>query len=174
MALRLPPANFSYRFAVKHTNHYYVLNITNLAVDSTHAHDLSLNRFLNEPELLTALSRILMVDGELHEKERQHITGLAERRGVPESRLKTIFATATSNDIPINVPQDRQQANAFMDHLLRAALVDGTVTRSEQDLLLQAGSQIGWSAADLKIALGRTRSELFQQAKKIIRERRRE
>jgi len=133
---------------------------------------LETDRFLNEPELLTALARILAVDGELHEKERQHITGLAERRGVPKSRLKTIFATASSNEIPITVPQDRQQANAFMEHLLRAALVDGKVTRSEQDLLLQAGSQIGWSAADLKIALGRTRSELFQQAKKIIRERR--
>ena len=134
---------------------------------------LEADRFLNEPELLTALARILTVDGELHEKEQQHIIALAESRGVPKSRLKTIFATATSNDIPITVPQDRQQANAFMDHLLRAALVDGKVTRSEQALLLQAGSQIGWSAADLKIALGRTRTELFQQAKKIIRERRR-
>jgi predicted RNA-binding Zn-ribbon protein involved in translation (DUF1610 family)/uncharacterized tellurite resistance protein B-like protein len=134
---------------------------------------LEADRLLNEPELLTALARILTVDGELHEKERQHIMALAESRGVSKSRLKTIFATATSNDIPITVPQDRQQANAFMDHLLRAALVDGKVTRSEQDLLLQAGSQIGWSAADLKIALGRTRTELFQQAKKIIREHRR-
>ncbi len=32
VALRLPPANFSNRFAVKHTNHYYVHNITNLVV----------------------------------------------------------------------------------------------------------------------------------------------
>ncbi len=47
VALRLPPANFSNRFAVKHTNHNYVHNITNLAVDSTRAHDLSLNRFLS-------------------------------------------------------------------------------------------------------------------------------
>ncbi|MCA9010102.1 MAG: TIM44-like domain-containing protein [Planctomycetaceae bacterium] len=135
---------------------------------------LETDRFLNEPELLTALARILTVDGELHEKERQHINALAERRGVPESRLKTIFATAASNEIPITVPEDRQQANSFMEHLLRAALVDGKVTRSEQDLLLQAGSQIGWTAADLKIALGRTRTDLYQQAKKIIRQRRRE
>jgi len=44
VALRLPPANFSNRFAVKHTNHNYVHNITNLAVNSTRAHDLSMNR----------------------------------------------------------------------------------------------------------------------------------
>ena len=131
------------------------------------------DRFLNEPELLTALSRILTVDGELHDKERDHIINLAESRGVSKDRLKTIFATATSKDIPISVPQNLQQANVFMDHLLRAALVDGKVTRSEQKLLLQAGQQVGWSAADLKIALARIRKELYQQAKTIIRDRRR-
>jgi uncharacterized tellurite resistance protein B-like protein/predicted RNA-binding Zn-ribbon protein involved in translation (DUF1610 family) len=131
---------------------------------------LEADRFLNEPELLTALSRILTVDGELHKKERQHIIDLAERRGVPKERLKAIFATATSQDIPITLPQNRVQANVFMDHLLRAALVDGKVTRSEERLLLQASEQIGWTSADLKIALARVRRELFQQAKSIIRE----
>ncbi|MCP4510829.1 MAG: TerB family tellurite resistance protein, partial [Fuerstiella sp.] len=134
---------------------------------------LESDRFLNEPELLTALSRILTVDGELHDKERRHIIDLAQSRGVPKERLKTIFATATSKDISITVPQNLQQANVFMDHLLRAALVDGKVTRSEHELLLKAGQQIGWSAADLKIALSRIRKELYQQAKTIIRERRR-
>lgn len=134
---------------------------------------LEADRFLNEPELLTALSRILTVDGELHKKERQHIIDLAETRGVPKDRLKTIFATATSQEIPITLPQNRVQANAFMDHLLRAALVDGKVTRSEKALLVRTGEQIGWTSADLNIALARVRKELFQQAKTIIRERRR-
>ena len=43
VALRLPPANFSNRFAVKQTNHNYVHNITNLDIDGTRAHELSLN-----------------------------------------------------------------------------------------------------------------------------------
>ena len=51
VALRLPPANFSNRFAVMHTNYNYVHNITNLAIDSTRAHDLSLN-----PDSLCVLS----------------------------------------------------------------------------------------------------------------------
>jgi hypothetical protein len=130
------------------------------------------DRSLNDPELLTALCRILTVDGELHDKERKHIIDLAQSRGVPKDRLKTIFATATSKDIPITVPQNLQQANVFMDHLLHAALVDGKVTRSEHQLLLQAGRQIGWSAADLKIARARIRKELYQQAKKIVHDQR--
>jgi uncharacterized tellurite resistance protein B-like protein len=134
---------------------------------------LETDRFLNEPELLPALARILTVDGELHAKEREHIINLAESRGVSKARLKTIFATAKSQDIPINVPRNRQQANVFMDHLLRAALVDGKVTRGERDLLINAGNQIGWTAADLKMAHARIRKELYQQAKTIIRQRRR-
>ena len=134
---------------------------------------LESDRFLNEPELLTALSRILTIDGELHEKERNHIIELAHRRGVSKERLNTIFASATSKDTSITVPQNLQQANLFMDHLLRAALVDGKVTRAEKELLMQAGRQIGWSAADLKIGLARNRKELYQQAKKVIRDHRR-
>jgi hypothetical protein len=130
------------------------------------------DRSLNNPELLTALARILTIDGELHDKERKHIVDLAQGRGVSNSRLKTIFATATSKDNPINIPQNLKQANDFMDHLLRAALVDGKITRSEHKLLIQAGQQIGWSAADLKIALARIRKELYQNAKKIIRDQR--
>lgn len=136
------------------------------------ANQLQGNRSLNDPELLTALSRILTVDGELHDKERKHIIDLAASRGVPNDRLKTIFATATSKDIPITLPQNLQQANVFMDHLLHAAMVDGKITRSEHKLLLQTAQQIGWSAADLKIALARIRKELYQQAKKIIRDQR--
>ncbi|MCR9197255.1 MAG: TIM44-like domain-containing protein [Planctomycetaceae bacterium] len=134
---------------------------------------LEADRFLNEPELLTALSRILAVDGELHEKERAHIVAMAESRGVDKQRLKTIFNTASADDVPIQLPQDRGQADLFMDHLLRAALVDGKVTRSEYDLLLKTSEQLGWTKVDLKMAIAKNRRELFQQARQIIRNRRR-
>ena len=44
MALCLPPANFSNRFAVKHTIHNDVLHITTLAIDITRALNLSVNK----------------------------------------------------------------------------------------------------------------------------------
>lgn len=134
---------------------------------------LEADGFQYEPELLAALARVLMIDGELHEKERQHITELAKRHGIRDERLKTILATATSKDVTINVPQSREQGKMFMDHLLCAALIDGKVKRVEYELLLQVGQQIGWSAADVKLGLARVRLELYQQARKIIRNRRR-
>ena len=134
---------------------------------------LETDRFLNEPELLAALARVLMVDGQLHENERRYITELAESRGVQTNRLETILATATSEEIPINVPKNLEQSKMFMNHLLRATLIDGRIKRVEYELLRQAGQQIGWSAADVKLGIVKIRTELYQQAKKIIRDRRR-
>jgi uncharacterized tellurite resistance protein B-like protein len=134
---------------------------------------LEADRLIYEPELLTALTRVLMVDGELHENERRYITELAESRGIPTPRMMMIMATATSNDVPIDVPQNREQSKTFMDHLLRATLIDGKIKRTEYALLQQAGQQIGWSTADLKLGIVRIRTELYQQAKKSIRNRRR-
>jgi len=134
---------------------------------------LEADRLLHEPELLVALARILMIDGELHENERRYITELAESRGIPTPRMMMILATAASEEDPIDVPQDLAQGRVFMDHLLRATLVDGRIKRAEFKLLQQAGQQIGWSAADLKLGIVRIRSELYQAAKKSIRDRRR-
>lgn len=131
------------------------------------------DRLQNEPELLAALVKILTIDGQLHEKERAHIIRLAESRGVPKNRLKSIFETAVADDTDVAVPTDPVQGQLFMDHLLRAALVDGKVSRSEFDLLVKAGLQIGWSPADVKMGLARIRKELYQQAKSIVRHRRR-
>ena len=55
-----------------------------------------------------------------------------------------------------------------MDQLIRAALIDGRITRQEQQILLQVSTKLNWSKADLKIAVARNRSALFKQSKAII------
>ena len=108
-------------------------------------------------------------DGELHAKEKHYLTDLAKRRGVPSDRLKQIFSTAVADEQPLQLPQGREQANAFMDHLIRAALIDGRITRHEQKLLLQVCQPLEWEQADLKYAIARNRNKLYQQAKTILR-----
>ena len=57
-----------------------------------------------------------------------------------------------------------------MDQLIRAALIDGRITRQEQQILLQVSMQFKWSKADLKYAIARNRTALFKQSKAIIRD----
>lgn len=130
---------------------------------------LETDRFLNEPELLTALTRMVVVDGELHQKEREYLTDLATRRGVSRERLKQIFATAVDSQQPIQLPAGREQGIVFMDHLIRAALIDGRITSHELQLLRQVSQQLNWADADLKHAVARNRSKLYRQAKAVIK-----
>jgi hypothetical protein len=128
------------------------------------------DRLLSAPELLTALTRMIVSDGKLHKRERKYLTGLAKRRGVSMDRLKQIFAAATDGQQAIQLPQGRRQAMVFMDHLIYAALMDARITSHELQLLYRAGEQMNWAQADLKHAIARNRNKLYKQAKAVIRE----
>lgn len=129
------------------------------------------DRLLNEPELLAGLARMVAVDGELHATEKEYLTDLARRRGVSTDRLKQIFSTAVADDQPVQLPDGPEQTRLFMDHLIRAALIDGRITRHEEQLLWQVGRQLNWEKADLKYAIARNRTKLYQQAKTVLRRR---
>lgn len=129
------------------------------------------DRFLNEPELLAALAKMVASDGELDDKEKEYITDLAKRRGVPMDRLKQIFSAAIADDQPIQLPEAGDQARVFMDHLIRAALIDGRITGHEEQLLQRVSQQLKWAPADLKYAIARNRNKLYQQAKIILKTR---
>jgi hypothetical protein len=126
------------------------------------------SRLLNEPELFAALVRMVVSDGELHDKERKYLTDFGTRRGISKDRLKQIFASAVDSQQPIQVPEGKQGV-LFMEHLIRAALLDGQITSHEKELLLQVSGQLNWAPADLKHAIQRARSDLFRQAKAVIR-----
>ena len=129
---------------------------------------LETDRLVNEPELLQSLARMVAADGQLHDKEREWLARFAQRRGVAGERFDEIIRAATDNQQDIELPTDPGQARSFMDHLIRAALIDGRIHSRERRLLRSAAAQIGWSAADLKLAIRRNRGELYRQAREII------
>ena len=130
---------------------------------------LESERLFNDPALLAAMAKMVMSDGELHPRERKLITNMANRRGVKGERLDHILATASASTDPIQVPKSPELSRQFMDQLIRAALIDGRITRQEQQILLQVSKRLNWAIADLKHAIARNRSDLFKQSKAIIR-----
>ncbi|MDE0938254.1 MAG: TIM44-like domain-containing protein, partial [Mariniblastus sp.] len=133
---------------------------------------LESERLSNDPGLLTAMAKMVMSDDELHPRERKLITQMANRRGVKGERLDQILATASASTDPIQIPQSPEEGRLFMDQLIRAALIDGRITRQEQQILLRVSKQFNWSHADLKYAVARNRTKLFKQSKAIIRKAR--
>jgi uncharacterized tellurite resistance protein B-like protein/predicted RNA-binding Zn-ribbon protein involved in translation (DUF1610 family) len=127
-------------------------------------------RLTNAPELLGAMVRMMAVDGELHAKEKEQLTRLALRRGFNQERLTQVFNAALTNDAPIALPTEPRVSRAFMDHLIRMALADGTLTKEEKTLIMQLGQQVGWIAADVKVAIARNRNALYRQAQEALRQ----
>ena len=134
---------------------------------------LERERFFNEPELLAALVRMVMVDGQLHPTERDMIVELASRRGVHGERMQQILATAQANDLPLQLPDEPMAKRKFMDQLVRAALIDGTISKPEKKLLQDVANQFEWSKADLKYAINRVQKSLYRQSRQIIRDSKR-
>ena len=130
------------------------------------------DRFVNEPELLVALARMVTVDGLLHDSERQYLAQLAKRRGVSASRLNAILSSVEDSEQPVLLPRNEREAATFVDHLVRAALVDGYITRRERALLVRAADSIGWGETQLNAAIDLSREQLYRQAKKILKRRR--
>lgn len=130
---------------------------------------LERDRLLNEPDLQVALARMVAVDGEIHEKEKQYLTNLLKRRGISLERINQVLTTADADEQPLPLPDNREQLQLFMDHLIRAALIDGRITGKEKRLLRRVCGQMGWSLGDLKAAIYRNREHLYKQARQVIR-----
>jgi uncharacterized tellurite resistance protein B-like protein/endogenous inhibitor of DNA gyrase (YacG/DUF329 family) len=145
------------------------IQVTNTTSESKEMIRLESERLTNAPELLGAMARMMAVDGELHAKEKEQLTRLALRRGVNQEQLNQIFTAALTNDSPITLPDEPRVARAFMDHLIRIALADGTLTKEEKALITQLGQQVGWIAADVKVAIARNRNALYRQAQEVLR-----
>ncbi len=131
-------------------------------------HRLERERFSNEPELLAAMVKMVMSDGQLDDRERRFITNMARSRGVGPEKLELILATAASDSEAIQMPKNEDQWRYFMDQLIRASLIDGRITRHEQQILLNVCKELNWSHADLKYAVARIRKELLQQSRAIL------
>ena len=131
---------------------------------------LESERLTNAPELLSAMARMMAVDGELHAKEKEQLTRLATRRGFDQERLNQVFTAALADNSSVYLPEEPRAARAFMDHLIRMALADGTLTKEEKALIMQLGQQVGWIAADVNVAIARSRNALYRQAQEALRQ----
>ena len=88
---------------------------------------------------------------------------------MPIERIQQILSSGQELSQPIQLPEEPEQARAFMVHLIRGALIDGEISKEERTLLQGVGGQIGWVDADLKRAIKAERARLYQQARDILR-----
>ena len=122
-------------------------------------------------ELLAWAIKLALADNLLDAKERAMLDRVARRRGVSPQQLETLIAAAQRGQMDVPEPENREQAQQWLETMADVALSDGRVDRAEAALLVQAGERIDWTAHDLRALLKRRKKALYKAARQQLSQR---
>ncbi len=102
--------------------------------------------FMVNPALLTetatvkdfALNNIMVIigaDGIFDEEEKRLAKYLSRRWGYNYNRVEPLFAMAAQKQLVIRMPEDQAKRKRIYDLMLKAAEIDGNVSKEEQEIL---------------------------------------
>lgn len=126
---------------------------------------------LDPENLLSAVITVMLADDVIDPKEQAALNKLAQRLSYPVESLNSLIAGVRSKGFQAQVPSCPQESKLFMKELVRMALADGNICRRELNLLKSVSSKIGYIDADIDLLVKRVKSELYQEAKKVLRNR---
>ena len=121
---------------------------------------------------LAWMVKMSLADGQLDDTERDLLQSYATRYRIPAQRLDEFIGAAQSNTLDIPLPANQTEARATLKSMAKAALADGKITKEEQSLLEAAGQHLGLSDKDVSLLLKRTRTELYEDAKQQLKDKR--
>ena len=109
-------------------------------------------------------------DGEVTADEKEVLRAAARRYGVPKNRVDEYLRAAESDSLDLTPPANEGEARRHLADMARTALADGKITAGESKILKNAGHRLGLGDADIKLLLARTRGEMVQEARKVLRQ----
>lgn len=121
---------------------------------------------------LTVLSwmvKMTLADGTIDPRERKMLESVADRFAVPRDRLEGLIAAAQLNALNLPQPASLEEARSQLEAMGRVALADGKLSREEYALLLSTGGEWGLSDYDVKALLRQCKTDLFAEAKVLLR-----
>ena len=124
-------------------------------------------------ELLTWAVKMALADNQLDNRERALLERVARHRHVSPQQLEMLIDAAQQGKLDAPKPASHEQAHDWLVAMADMSLSDGTVHREEYKLLCQAGSQLNLSAHDVKLLLRRRQKDMYQAARRRLREAKR-
>ncbi len=114
-------------------------------------------------DLLAWAAALVHADGEVSERERRALHGLADRAELPRERVDQLLEHGRSEAGPS--PRDSLEARAWFRTLIGVALADGHLARAERAFLKQAGEQLGLSGGEVRHVIGEARLRLYRESR---------
>lgn len=124
-------------------------------------------------DALAWMVRVMLADGVIHDKEMAMLKEFASSYQVPVEKLEGIIATAKAGELPMVIPEEREQRMALMNVIVGMALADGRLAPEEIEVLNEVGAKMGFSQYDLKLLINKEKNRLYTLAKEALRAERR-
>lgn len=116
--------------------------------------------------LLMAMAGTMYSDGKLDGEEMEMLGSFAAHRGISDERLNQIIASVSSGDVQVPVPDSKPQAMEILRAMIRMALADGELDRSEKELLEKYAASAGMSRNVVASTIAGQRRKLYREAKR--------
>jgi tellurite resistance protein len=119
----------------------------------------------NAMGLLAWAVKIAAADGTIDARERSSLIDLAAHSSISVQQLDTLIASALAGTLQLPEPADPPEAREWLTAMARIALSDGTLDRSEIELLRTMGTRIGLAGYDIEQLLRRVQAEQVTAAR---------
>ncbi len=128
-----------------------------------------LSQFDNE-SIISCAAAIMLSDGEIDEREQTLLEQMAYSKGVSQQKLAMIVKTVQERGLDIPCPQSTEAAKEFLRCMVRMCLADGKISSSEQVMLKNLVSKMGYTDIDVNMMINKERSKLYSHARTVIKQ----
>ena len=118
---------------------------------------------------LAVLAKVMWIDGELHDQERQTLRKLGAHRNLTSEQIDQIIQQTSTERANIPTPETSSQAQQHLRQLIHAVLADGQISRPERKMLSRYAEHVGLATADVRLAIANERRQAYQSARAELR-----
>ena len=112
--------------------------------------------------------KVMAADGEIHEKEKSQLLDFAQRNAIPPQAVEAMLSDQALADLEVPDPPDSDTTRRWLGDMVDMALVDGTISRDEERILVQVGRNSGLAPSDVRRVISKRRA----LARKRLRQQR--
>ena len=122
--------------------------------------------------LLAWMVKCVVDNGNIDGGEERMLRHTADRRGVTDEQLHRMMDSAKRGELQITEPKTPDEIHRWLGAMVAAAVADGEITPTEQQLISTVGQKYGLSAYDIKMLIRQQQDQLYATARQALSDRR--
>ncbi len=122
--------------------------------------------------LLAWMVKCVVDNGNIDGNEARMLQHMADRRGVTDEQLHRMMDSARRGELQITEPKTPDEIHRWLGAMVAAAVAEGEITPTEQQLIATVGQKYGLGTYDIKMLIRRQQDQLYATARQALSDRR--